>query len=74
MATGAVEELKPQFVQLITPLPQHRYRVLGYAHNIDACLMFLLYWHRRRDGKVDDGKDEKDSIDDVVSTHFCWVC
>ena len=74
MALGVVEELKPQLIQLIAPLPQHRYRILGYAPNMDACLMFLLYWHRRRDDKVDDRKDGKDSIDDVISTHFCCVC
>jgi hypothetical protein len=68
------EELNHQLVQLtvIDPLPQHSYRVLG-VHHIDVCLKFLLYWHRRGDSEVNDGKDEKDSGDYVVSTHFCLV-
>jgi hypothetical protein len=74
MLLGVAEELKPQLAQLIDPLPQYRYHVPGYVDHIDACLMFLLYWHRRRDGEVDDRKDEKDSRDNVVSTHFGWVC
>jgi hypothetical protein len=69
MALGVVEELNPQLEQLTgvtAPLPQHSHRVPGYMHHIDACLKFLLYWHRRRDSEVDDGKNEKDSRDYVV--------
>ena len=64
-------QVHSKLIEEITPLLQHSCHVLAYLHHIDACLMFLLYRHRRRDSKVDDGKDEKDSRHYAVSTHLC---
>ena len=67
-----VYELEPQLIELIAPLPQHIYRILGYVHRVEQISTFLPYpyWRRRRDSEVDDGKDEKDCRDNVVSMHF----
>jgi hypothetical protein len=42
-ALRVAEELNPQLVHLIAPLPQLGLRVLGCVHAIDASLRFLLY-------------------------------
>jgi hypothetical protein len=63
-------QVHKKLVDGIAPPLQRSCRVLAYVRHIEACLMFLLYQHGRCDSEVNGGKDEKDRIDYVVSTHL----
>ena len=58
------------FKLFVHPLPKHTYPVV---HNIDVYLAPLLYRYRSRESNVGDGKDEKDSRDNVVPAHVTWL-